>query len=49
MGKSINFVLVFLYLTLKNGENAKGDDDFATKTVSMKNVAGKSSGLNTLA
>ena len=26
--------------------NVKGDDDFATKTVSMKNVEGKSSGLN---
>ena len=44
--KSIDLALVSLLLTLSKDANAKGEDDFATKTTSMKSVEGKSSGFN---
>ena len=45
--KEVNWLgTVSLLLTLSKDANAKGEDDFATKTTSMKSVEGKSSGFN---
>ena len=48
MYKEINLLCFVVFITnfKKREVNAKGDDDFATKTTSMKTVEVKSSSLN---